>query len=77
MPDKVTNELIYEVLKDLQKRHDKQDKLLNELHLGQAKIREDIHGLRGDFLRMERWQAELETRVDRIETRLELSDTTQ
>jgi len=77
MPDKVSNELIYEILKDMQKRHDKHDRNFKDLQESVVRVREDINGLRGDFLRQERWQAELETRIDRIETRLEISDTKQ
>ena len=61
----------------MQSRLDKHERLLIELSTGQSKIREDIHELRGDFLRMERWNAETEVRIDRIETRLDLSDTKQ
>lgn len=77
MPDKVTNELLYEVLKDMQKRHDKHDRNFQDVQDTLMRVREDINNLRGDFLRLERWHAELETRVDRIETRLDLSDVTQ
>ncbi len=47
VPEQVTNELIYEVLKSMQSRLDKHERLLIELNTGQTKIREDIHELRG------------------------------
>ncbi len=70
----ITNELIYEVLKQLQSG-------LSEIKTTQAdqnrqliRIREDINGLRGDDLRRETMQAQMDTRLQRIENRLNLSD---
>jgi hypothetical protein len=70
----ITNELIYEVLKQLQSG-------LAEIKATQAdqnrqliRIREDINGLRGDDLRRETMQAQMDTRLQRIENRLNLSD---
>ncbi len=70
----ITNELIYEVLKQLQAG-------LSEIKTTQAdqnrqliRIREDINGLRGDDLRRETMQAQMDTRLQRIENRLNLSD---
>lgn len=73
MPD-VTNELIYEILKKLQ---DGQTKILEALgdHTRQLiRVREDINNLRGDDLRRENLQAQMDHRLDRIETRLNLTD---
>lgn len=71
----ITNELIYEVLKQLQTS-------VSDIKATQAdhtrqliKIREDINGLRGDDLRRESMQAQIDTRLDRIETRLNLNET--
>ena len=70
----ITNELIYEVLKQLQSG-------LSEIKTTQAdqnrqliRIREDINGLRGDDLRRETMQAQMDTRLQHIENRLNLSD---
>lgn len=59
MLEKVTNELIYEVLKDLQKRHDRHDRDIKNVQDTLMRVREDINGIRGDILRFERWHAEL------------------
>jgi len=45
-----------------------------ELKAGQLAIREEVHGLRGDVLRLERGLATVETDVDRIKNRLDLVD---
>lgn len=40
----------------------------------QLRMREDINRFAGDFLRVERMEAETQVRLDRIESRLNLSD---
>ena len=81
MPETVNNELIYEVLKRIQAD-------LTEVKAAQAdhsrqfiRVREDINSLRGDIhglhsddLRRERMQEKMDVRLERIETRLNLSD---
>lgn len=81
MPETVTKELIYEVLKAIQERLDRHDRILKDLQAGQIRIREeingvreDINGLRGDDLRREVMQAQMDHRLERIERRLNLSD---
>lgn len=74
MPETVTNELLYEVLKNIQQRLDRHEHMLKEIHATQIRIREDINGARGDSLRIERQFGALELRLDRIETRLNLAD---
>jgi hypothetical protein len=70
----ITNELMYNILKQVQTG-------IAEIKATQAdhsrqliRIREDINALRGDDLRRETLQAQMDTRLDRIETRLNLSD---
>ncbi len=70
----VTNELIYEVLKQVQTevsavRHD-----VRELKTGVARIERELHSIRGDLLRQAEGMAGLEVRMDRMETRLGLRD---
>ena len=81
MPDRIDNELIYEVLKRIQAD-------VAEMKATQAdhsrqfiRVREDINSLRGDVhglhsddLRRERMQEKLDLRLDRIESRLNLGD---
>lgn len=38
------------------------------------RVRDDINNLRGDDLRLESWQAQMDSRLQRIEARLNLSD---
>lgn len=74
MADTVTNELMYEVLKKLQ---DGQARIIETLadHSRQfIQVRQDINNLRGDDLRRETLQAQIDMRLDRIETRLNLHD---
>ncbi len=74
MSENITSELIYEVLKQIQKRLDRHEGLLKGIQMGQVKIREDVHELRGDRLRIERYIAEVENRLERVERRLEITD---
>lgn len=70
----ISNELIIEILKSIQGA-------VAEVRATQAdhtrqllRIREDINGLRGDDLRRETMQAQMDSRLDRIEVRLNLTD---
>lgn len=71
---KVTNELIFEILKKIQADiADVKDSLSD--HTRQfIRLREEIHNLRGDDLRREVVQAQMDNRLERIETRLGLVD---
>lgn len=70
----ITNELIYEVLKKLQ-ADVAQVKATQADHSRQfIRVRDDINNLRGDDLRLESWQAQMDSRLQRIEARLNLSD---
>ena len=74
MTEKVTLELMYEVLKKLQ---DGQARMIDTQadHTRQLlRVREDINNLRSDDLRREGMQAHMDTRLDRIEARLNLHD---
>jgi predicted nuclease with TOPRIM domain len=76
MPEAVTNELIYEVLKTLQKDVAFIKGDLREMKSALIGVREQLHTLEGNSLRQERMMAALETRIERIETRLNLTDPT-
>jgi len=81
MAENVTNELIYEVLKQIQDRLAKVEATLTDhtrlfIRVREEinSVREDINGLRGDDLRREAMQAKMDARLQRIENRLSLSD---
>ena len=70
----VTNELLYEVLKQIQTR-------IGNLEDGQREIKSELQALRGHIVAMQQdisnlyaVQAKLELRLERIERRLELVD---
>lgn len=81
MPENVTNELLYEVLKSIQAqvaiiredvaslktRTTSQDRILSRIEAGFA----DMHG---DFAELAGRMDRLETRIERVETRLSLYD---
>ena len=70
----ITNELIYEVLKSLQAGQ-ADIKATQADHTRQLlRLREEFNGLRGDELRRETLQAKMDTRLERIEIRLNLVD---
>jgi hypothetical protein len=74
MTEKVTLELMYEVLKKLQ---DGQARIIDTQadHTRQLiQVRQDIHSVRSDDLRREGMQAQMDMRLDRIEARLNLHD---
>ncbi|MFZ5834852.1 MAG: hypothetical protein ACOY2B_05635 [Pseudomonadota bacterium] len=74
MAENVTNELIFEVLKQIQERLSRHEQMLKGLQAGQVRIREELNGLRGDDIRREIQQARMDQRLERIENRLNLSD---
>jgi hypothetical protein len=77
----ISNELIYEVLKNVQAGqadmkatladHTRQ---LLRIREDMNNIRDDINGLRSDDLRIETLQTNLDARLERIERRLNLAD---
>ncbi|MDO9459800.1 MAG: hypothetical protein Q7N95_06750 [Alphaproteobacteria bacterium] len=74
MAEIITNELIYEILKQIQERLNRHELMLKDLQTGQIRIREELNGLRGDDIRREVMQARMDQRLERIENRLNLSD---
>jgi len=71
---KVTNDLIYDVLKDIQSRMTQVENNSRDLVKGQLRIRKDVNDVRGDLIRSDGSFAEIEVRLDRIEKRLGLVD---
>ena len=74
MPEKVDNQLIYELLKKIQQSISRMDAKLDDHSRQFIALREQLHTMDGNALRQERLIATLETRIERIETRLELHD---
>jgi hypothetical protein len=70
----ITNELLYEVLKKIQTDIGEIKATLSDHTRQFIRLREDINNLRGDDLRRETLQAQMDTRLQRIENRLNLSD---
>jgi hypothetical protein len=70
----VTNELLYEVLKKLQADVTEVRTTLADHGRQLIRIREDINVLRGDDLRREGMQAQMDHRLERIEQRLGMVD---
>lgn len=73
MPE-ATNDLIYEVLRQLQAGISEVKGTLQDHTQMLIKIREEIHTLRGDDLRREAMQAQMDFRLERMESRLNLRD---
>ncbi|MDP9839447.1 putative nucleic acid-binding Zn-ribbon protein [Neorhizobium huautlense] len=63
-----------ELLKKLNHRFDKVDYALAELRSDNLVIRNQLHALQGDINGLRGTVAHIETRSDRIETRLELRE---
>ena len=74
MAENVTNELIYEVLKQIQDRLVKVESTQTDHTRQLIRIREELNGLRGDDIRREVLQAQMDQRLQRIENRLNLTD---
>jgi predicted nuclease with TOPRIM domain len=70
----VTNELLYEVLKNLQTMQAKTYDRVGRVEAEIISLRKQLHELQGDNIRRDEVMAELSTQVDRINTRLELRD---
>jgi len=66
--------LMFEVLKKVQADVAFIKSDLADVKAVQLRMREDINRFAGDFLRVERMEAETQVRLDRIENRLNLSD---
>lgn len=70
----ITNELLYEVLKKLQAGQAEIKAMLADHSTQFVRVRQDINNLRGDDLRRETLQAQMDVRLERIEIRLNLND---
>ncbi len=74
MAENVTNELMLEILKQLQKDMVDVKATLADHTRQFIRVREELNGLRGDDIRREVLQAQMDHRLERIEKRLNLSD---
>ena len=74
MTEVITNELMYEVLKKVQADVAVIKADLADVKAMQLRLREDFNRFEGDLLRFERIEAGTQLRLDRIETRLNLTD---
>jgi len=70
----VTNELIYEILKNIQFRIDKIEAGIDELRQGQNAMRGHMISIQTDISNIYAILARHEERLDRIENRLELRE---
>jgi septal ring factor EnvC (AmiA/AmiB activator) len=70
----ITNELIYEILKSLQASQAEIKATLSDHTHQLIRVREEINALRSDDLRRESLHAQMDSRLQRIENRLNLSD---
>jgi septal ring factor EnvC (AmiA/AmiB activator) len=70
----VTNEFIYEVLKKLQGDMAEVKKALSGHDEQFIALREQLHAVQGDILRLERQGTIISHRLERIEQRLQLVD---
>ena len=70
----VNNQLLYEILKTIQSGQVELKAALADQPRQLIRIRKEINSLRGDDLRREALQAQMDVRLDRIEHRLNLTD---
>ena len=70
----ITNELLYEILKSIQTGQAEIKATLADHTHQLIRVREKINALRSDDLRRESLQAQMDTRLQRIENRLNLTD---
>ena len=69
-----TENLVLEHLRHIREKVDSNTQTLQEMKQQLFNVRDDINGLRSDLLRQERALAAVEVDIDRIKTRLDLSD---
>jgi hypothetical protein len=74
MAETITNELMYEVLKRMQTDIAVIKAEVADVKAMQLRLREDFNRSEGDLLRFERIESGTQLRLDRIETRLNLTD---
>ena len=70
----VNNQLLYEILKTIQSGQVELKAALGDQPRQLIRIRKEINSLRGDDLRREALQAQMDVRLDRIEHRINLTD---
>lgn len=70
----VTQELMFEILKNLQQRFDKVDHAVSELRQDMLSIRGHLHNVQGDLNGIRSVCARIDDRTDRIEKRLDLRE---
>ena len=70
----VTNELLYDVLKKLQAGMSEVKETLSDHDQQFITLREQLHAVHGDILRIDRQGASFSHRLERIEQRLQLAD---
>lgn len=70
----ITNVLMFEIMQAMQLRLDETVRHLKDILHGQIRLRQEVNGLRGDDLRREALQAQMDSRLERIEIRLNLTD---
>lgn len=70
----VTSELMFELLKKLNQRFDKVDFATGELRADNQTMRAQLHALQGDVNNLRVTVGHFESRLDRIDNRLELRE---
>lgn len=70
----ITTELMFELLKKLHQRFDKVDFAIGELRADNQTIRAQLHALQGDVNNLRATVGHFESRLDRIDNRLELRE---
>ncbi|MCP5108450.1 MAG: hypothetical protein GY950_34010 [bacterium] len=68
----ISMELMHALLKQIRVDISSVKDNVQDLKQGQIAIRDEIHGLKGDVLRIERSNAAIEVRLDRIEKQMGL-----
>jgi len=74
MPEAVSNELLYEILKKIQADVAHIKSCVDDHDQQFIALREQVHNLQGDLLRIDRQGAGVQHRLERIERRLELAE---
>lgn len=74
MPENVNNELLYEILKKIQADVAHIKGCVDDHDQQFITLREQVHNLQGDILRIDRQGATVLHRLERIERRLELTE---
>ncbi|MDR7027810.1 hypothetical protein [Rhizobium rosettiformans] len=70
----VTSELMFELLRKLHQKLDKVDFAISELRADNQTMRAQLHALQGDVNNLRATVGHFESRLDRIDNRLELRE---